>query len=98
MRAHDGRARIQRRGAANFPQFEDSGRDAVTHRWKKNEGEGLVISYLNELVAPLQGVTAVRKAHGTLAAAELAAAICTERRAVFLALRNQSRLQPRSHQ
>jgi hypothetical protein len=68
-------------GAANFLKFEDSGFDAVTHRWKKNDGEGWVVSYLNELAAPLQGIAAVRGAHGTLAAAELAAAVCTERRA-----------------
>jgi len=67
--------------AANFLQFIDSGFDPNTHRWQKNDGEGLVVSYLNELAAPLQGVTAVREAHGTLAAAELAAAVCAEQEA-----------------
>jgi hypothetical protein len=43
--------------AANFLQFIDSGFDPNTHRWQKNDGEGLVVSYLNELAAPLQGVT-----------------------------------------
>jgi hypothetical protein len=37
------------------------------------------VSYLNELAAPLAGVTAVREARGRLAAAELASAICVER-------------------
>src|SRR5262249_32650270 len=41
-------------------------------------GEGWVVSYLNEFAAPLIGVTAVREAHGTLAAAELASAVCAE--------------------
>ena len=67
--------------AANFLQFMDVGFDPNTHRWQKNDGEGLVVSYLNELAAPLQGVTAVREAHGTLAAAELAAAVCAEQEA-----------------
>ncbi|WP_407175473.1 hypothetical protein [Bradyrhizobium sp. STM 3562] len=67
------------RTTTNFLQFKDSGKDPKTGRWANNDGEGLVISYLNELAAPLQGVTAVREAHGTLAAAELAASVCAER-------------------
>ena len=65
-------------GASNFLHFRDSGLDRNTHRWQKNDGEGRVVSYLNELAAPLLGVTAVREARGTLAAAELAAAVCSE--------------------
>ena len=67
--------------ASNYLTFEDSGFDPHTHRWKKNDGEGLVVSYLNELAAPLLGVTAVREAHGNLAAAELASAVCAEQEA-----------------
>ena len=66
---------------SNYLTFADSGLDPDTHRWKKNDGEGWVVSYLNELAAPLLGVTAVREAHGNLAAAELASAVCAERRA-----------------
>ena len=67
---------------SNYLTFVDSGLDSVTHRWKKNDGEGWVVSYLNELAAPLLGVTAVREAHGNLAAAELASAVCAEQRAL----------------
>ena len=67
--------------ASNYLTFADSGFDPHTHRWKKNDGEGLVVSYLNELAAPLLGVTAVREAHGNLAAAELASAVCAEQEA-----------------
>jgi hypothetical protein len=42
----------------------------------KNEGEGFVLSPANELSAPLVGIMSVRQAHGTLAAAELAASLC----------------------
>jgi hypothetical protein len=35
-------------------------------------------AYINELSAPFQGITNVREAHGTRAAAELAVEICTE--------------------
>jgi hypothetical protein len=63
----------------NYLSFVDAGPDPVTHRWNKNDGEGWVVSYLNELAAPLVGVTRVREAHGTLAAAELASAVCAER-------------------
>jgi hypothetical protein len=35
-------------------------------------------AWFNEFIAPLQGVTKVREAHGNRAAAELAAEICTE--------------------
>lgn len=41
-----------------------------------------MVSYLNELAAPLFGVTAVREARGRLAAAELASAVCAERNAI----------------
>jgi hypothetical protein len=42
-----------------------------------NEGEeGYVLSYLNELTAPLVGIMSVREAHGTIATDELAASIC----------------------
>ena len=68
--------------ASNYLTFEDSGLDPHTHRWKKNDGEGWVVSYLNELAAPLLGVTAVREAHGNLAAAELASAVCAEQEAL----------------
>jgi hypothetical protein len=75
--------------ASNYLTFVDSGLDSVTHRWKKNDGEGWVVSYLNELAAPLLGVTAVRGAHGNLAAAELASAVCTEKK-VFSASAQQA--------
>lgn len=42
----------------------------------RNEGEGFVLSPANELSAPLVGIMSVRQAHGTLAAAELAASLC----------------------
>jgi hypothetical protein len=66
-------------GKDNYLSFADAGTDPVTHRWNKNDGEGWVVSYLTELAAPLVGVTRVREAHGTLAAAELASAVCAER-------------------
>ncbi|OSJ36022.1 hypothetical protein BSZ19_06325 [Bradyrhizobium japonicum] len=61
---------------SDFLQFRDSGWNAKTGRWEKNDGGGFVVAYLNELAAPLLGVTAVREAHGTLAAAEPAASVC----------------------
>ncbi|WP_027527490.1 hypothetical protein [Bradyrhizobium sp. Ec3.3] len=76
--------------AAKFLPFKDSGWNLDTRRWEKNDGEGWVVSYLNELAAPLQGVTAVRDSHGTLAAAELAASVCAERDA----LRHGAKSQP----
>jgi len=69
-------------GTANYLSFKDSGRDPNTGRWQNNDGEGWVVSYFNELAAPLSGVTAVRESHGTLAAAELASAVCAEREAL----------------
>lgn len=46
----------------------------------KDEGEeGYVLSYANELSAPLVGIMSVREAHGTVDAEELAAASCTEK-------------------
>jgi Patatin-like phospholipase len=63
-------------GTANYLRFVDSHLDLKTLRWHNNDGEGPVISYLNELAAPLLGVTAARGARGTLAAAELASAVC----------------------
>jgi hypothetical protein len=68
-------------GTGSYLSFKDSGFDPNTRRWQKNDGEGWVVSYLNELTAPLIGVTAVREAHGTLAAAELASAVCAEQEA-----------------
>jgi hypothetical protein len=47
----------------------------------RNEGEGFVLSPANELSAPLVGIMSVRQAHGTLAAAELAASLCQTRKA-----------------
>lgn len=67
------------KGKGNYLSFEDGSLDPVTHRWHKNDGEGLVVAYLNELAAPLAGLKTVREAHGTLAAAELASAVCVER-------------------
>jgi hypothetical protein len=55
---------------------------------KKNEGEGFVLSSYNELSAPLLGIMSVRKAHGTIAAAELAGSICQGKRKVEVALEN----------
>ena len=54
--------------------------------WDKNEGEGYVFSSANELSAPLVGIMSVRQAHGTIAAAELAASICQGKRKVEVAL------------
>jgi hypothetical protein len=81
-------------GKDNYLSFADAGRDPVTHRWHKNDGEGWVVSYLNELAAPLIGVTAVREAHGTLAAAELASAVCVERDTIKAASQSGEKLQP----
>jgi hypothetical protein len=64
---------------ANYLGFVDSVVDWTKLRFQKNDGESVVVAYLNELAAPLIGVTAVREAHGTLAAAELASAVCVER-------------------
>jgi hypothetical protein len=44
-----------------------------------DEGEHFVLSYANELSAPLIGIMSVREAHGTIAATELAAASCAEK-------------------
>lgn len=65
-----------------FLSFKDAQYNRETWRWENNDGEGLVVSYLNELAAPLLGVTAVREARGRLAAAELASAVCTERNTI----------------
>lgn len=43
---------------------------------KNNEGEGYVLSALNELFAPIDGIQSVRGARGTIASAGLAAATC----------------------
>jgi len=66
----------------NYLRFKDSVFDWSTYQWQNNDGEGWVLSYLNELAAPLIGVAAVREARGTLAAAELASAVCAEQEAV----------------
>jgi len=54
--------------------------------WSKNEGEIHVFSSANELSAPLIGIMSVRQAHGTIAAADLAASICQGKRKVEVAL------------
>jgi hypothetical protein len=41
-----------------------------------DEGQGYVLSWANEVKAPLVGITSVRQAHATIAADELAASIC----------------------
>jgi hypothetical protein len=41
------------------------------------EPEGVANAWLNEFVAPLQGIQSVREAHGNRAAAELAIEVCT---------------------
>ena len=56
--------------------------------WSRNEGEIHVFSSANELSAPLVGIMSVRQAHGTIAAAELAASICQGERKVEVALQN----------
>jgi hypothetical protein len=53
-----------------------------------NEGEGSVVSFANEVSAPLIGIMSVRQAHGTIAAAELAASICQGKSKVEQALEN----------
>ena len=53
-----------------------------------NEGEGFVFSYANELSAPLVGIMSVREAHGTIAAAELAASICQGKNKVEQAMQS----------
>lgn len=70
------------KGEEAFLRFNDARYNPDTWRWENNDGEGLVVSYLNELAAPLFGVTAVREARGRLAAAELASAVCAERNAI----------------
>jgi hypothetical protein len=42
----------------------------------ENEGAGYGFGPVNELSAPLVGIMSVRRSHGTIAAAELAASIC----------------------
>jgi hypothetical protein len=49
---------------------------------QKNEGENFVFSYANELSAPLVGIMSVRQSHGTIAAEELALAICQKKNEV----------------
>jgi hypothetical protein len=65
---------------ANYLEFKD----AVFGN--KNEGEGYVLPWVNELSAPFVGIMSVREAHGTIAAEELASSVCKgksdERRAV----------------
>jgi len=68
--------------SGNYLRFKDSVFDWSTYQWQNNDGEGWVLSYLNELAAPHIGVTAVREARGSLAAAELASAVCAEQEAV----------------
>jgi hypothetical protein len=54
-----------------------------------NEGEDYVLSSANELSAPLLGIMSVRQAHGTIAAAELAASICQGKGKVEAAMKDQ---------
>jgi hypothetical protein len=42
----------------------------------KNEGEGYILPWANELSAPFVGIMSVREAHGTIAAEELASSVC----------------------
>jgi succinate dehydrogenase hydrophobic anchor subunit len=57
---------------------------------RNDEGEnGLVLSGVNELSAPLVGIMSVRQAHGTIAAEGLAASICGGKGKVVQALNNQ---------
>jgi hypothetical protein len=70
------------KGKEVFLSFKDARYNRETWRWENNDGEGLVVSFLNELAAPLFGVTAVREARGRLAAAELASAVCAERNTI----------------
>ena len=66
---------------------QDNYLDLINFRgWSKNEGEIYVFSSANELSAPLVGIMSVRQAHGTIAAAELAASICQGKRKVEVAL------------
>ena len=69
-------------GKEVFLSFKDAQYNSETWRWENNDGEWLVVSYFNELAAPLFGVTAVREARGRLAASELASAICAERNTI----------------
>ena len=54
----------------------------------KNEGEGYVLPWANELSAPLVGIMSVREAHGTIAAEELASSICQGKGKVQQALQD----------
>jgi hypothetical protein len=81
-------------GKDNYLSFADAGLDPVTHRWHNNDGEGWVVSYLNEVAAPLIGVARVREARGRLAAAELASAVCVERDTVKVAAQPSEKQQP----
>jgi len=80
-------------GKDNYLNFADAGLDPLTHRWHNNDGEGWVVSYLNEVAAPLIGVARVREARGRLAAAELASAVCVERDTVKVAAAQSSEKQ-----
>jgi hypothetical protein len=58
---------------------------------KRNEGEFWVLPSANELTAPVAGIMSVRGAHGTVAAEELAAALCQKTEAK--ALNNKALIQ-----
>ena len=57
----------------------------------KNEGEGYVLPWANELSAPFVGIMSVREAHGTIAAEELASSVCKGKNDQRRAALNQSR-------
>ncbi|MGJ5178784.1 hypothetical protein ACQR16_27840 [Bradyrhizobium oligotrophicum] len=64
-------------------RFNDAQIGLFPPRWNTNDGEGPVVSFINELTAPLIGIAAVREARGRLAAAALASAICAERNTIW---------------
>jgi hypothetical protein len=55
---------------ANYLELKDA---VLGH---KNEGEGYVLPWANELSAPFVGIMSVREAHGTVAAEDLASSVC----------------------
>ena len=71
-------ARLAGSGTCTVNTFGTAGPDNYL-ALEKDEGEGYVLSYANELSAPIVGIMSVREAHGTLAAEELAAASCQEK-------------------
>jgi hypothetical protein len=55
----------------------------------KNEGEGYVLPWANELSAPFAGIMSVREAHGTIAAEDLASSVCKGKNDERQAVQNQ---------